>query len=690
MTQPRAGSRNRLLTRMLVLVVVPTALVMLLALGIAAARGFANLRRAAEAELQDIAEYAALEIEEGNRVATITARTMADAQMAGMFGDRRASLEYARRVLAASPEFTGAYFGYEPNADGADAASLAGGELPAKAMTPEGRFIPYWFIDVAKGDAVTLEQLVDMETSLYYQGARDAFVKEGSRGPMITEPYVYQGKMIVEQVCPIIIDGTFRGVAGVDRALAELDRELADLADESGADLYLVSSRGHFIAATTDDESAAEANRLRTRAVAATPYGALLNDLAGSIGGNRSVLSKEIDPVTAEEEYWVAAPIATGDWTLFLRRGEQSIVAPILTQLQQTLTIAFLGLAVVVALVVTGLVRVSRRVNRAADAAERVASGDLSIEIAAPEGGDETNALLRAIAKMTTNLNRIVGGVKEASIRINSTATQLAATSMEQEAIANGFGASATQIAASVKEISATSTSLARTMDEVGRLSSETTALAASGRDGLAGMEATMRGLDEATAGIAARLAAINERTAAITGVVTTINKVADQTNLLSVNAAIEAEKAGEYGVGFLVVAREIRRLADQTAAATLDIEEMVRQMQSAVSTGVMEMDRFADQVRRSVREVAEIGGQLVTIIGQVDEGSARFEQVREGMNAQSEGAEQIAAAMSGLTEGATRTTAAIHESSRAADELRQAIASLKESIAAFRLGGSR
>ncbi|NJL67659.1 MAG: hypothetical protein HC894_14525 [Microcoleus sp. SM1_3_4] len=72
-----------------------------------------------------------------------------------------------------------------------------------------------------------------------------------------------------------------------------------------------------------------------------------------------------------------------------------------------------------------------------------------------------------------------------------------------------------------------------------------------------------------------------------------TISKVADRTNLLSLNAPIEAEKAGEYGLGFAVVAREIRRLADQTAVATLDIEGMVRDMQSSVAAGVMEMDKF-------------------------------------------------------------------------------------------------
>jgi methyl-accepting chemotaxis protein WspA len=94
------------------------------------------------------------------------------------------------------------------------------------------------------------------------------------------------------------------------------------------------------------------------------------------------------------------------------------------------------------------------------------------------------------------------------------------------------------------------------------------------------------------------KLAVIREKADNITQVVTTMTKVADQTDLLSINAASEAEKAGEYGRGFRVVAREIRRLADQTAVATLDIEGMVRLAQGAVPAGVMQMDKFGEEVR--------------------------------------------------------------------------------------------
>src|SRR5579871_978526 len=173
-------------------------------------------------------------------------------------------------------------------------------------------------------------------------------------------------------------------------------------------------------------------------------------------------------------------------------------------------------------------------------------------------------------------------------------------------------------------------------MKEVADVAEQTAVRAASGQEGLTRMGATMRQVLEASASINARLAVLNEKTGNINTVVTTITKVADQTNLLSLNAAIEAEKAGEYGRGFAVVATEIRRLADQTATATYDIEQMVKEMQSAVAAGVMGMDKFSEEVRRGVEVVGQVSVELAQIIDQVQTLTPRFEMVGEGMEAQS------------------------------------------------------
>src|SRR5262249_55567030 len=158
----------------------------------------------------------------------------------------------------------------------------------------------------------------------------------------------------------------------------------------------------------------------------------------------------------------------------------------------------------------------------------------------------------------------------------------------EQNGTVQSFNAATTEIAASVRQITATGADLHSTMCEVQQRACEASTLADAGRSGLQQMEGTMQQLSGATGSISAKLGTIREKTDGINLLVTTITKVADQTNLLSINAAIEGEKAGEAGRGFLVVAREIRRLADQTALATLDIEQMVRHMQQAVHAGVM------------------------------------------------------------------------------------------------------
>ena len=211
--------------------------------------------------------------------------------------------------------------------------------------------------------------------------------------------------------------------------------------------------------------------------------------------------------------------------------------------------------------------------------------------------------------------------------------------------------------------------------------------LAGESREGLRGMEETMGGLLAATGMISGKLGAISERAAGIGSIVTTIGKVADQTNLLSLNASIEAEKAGEYGRGFAVVAREIRRLADQTAVATLDIERMVKDMHSAVSSGVMEMDKFIEQVRRGAGEVSKIGGQMGEVIERVEGLGPRFGEVREGMESQHAGAEQINEALVQLTETAGRTKESLQEFGRATEQLSQAVSGLRAEVARFSVG---
>ena len=214
-------------------------------------------------------------------------------------------------------------------------------------------------------------------------------------------------------------------------------------------------------------------------------------------------------------------------------------------------------------------------------------------------------------------------------------------------------------------------------------------ALAGSGQAAITSMEATMRQIMDASGSITGRLAVLNEKTGNINSVVTTITKVADQTNLLSLNAAIEAEKAGDYGLGFGVVAMEIRRLADQTAVATYDIEKMVKEMQSAVTTGVMGMDKFSEDVRRGFEEIRQVSAQLAQIIHQVQALTPRFQTVNDGMESQATGAQQISETLTHLTEAAFQTAESLRQSNHAIEQLNGAARGLQNSVSRFKLNGS-
>ena len=217
-------------------------------------------------------------------------------------------------------------------------------------------------------------------------------------------------------------------------------------------------------------------------------------------------------------------------------------------------------------------------------------------------------------------------------------------------------------------------------------MAEESEKLAGSGHAGLSRMEETMHQIMSAAGAINAKLTVLNEKAGNINQVVTTITKVADQTNLLSLNAAIEAEKAGEYGRGFAVVATEIRRLADQTAVATHDIEQMVKEMLSAVSAGVMGMDKFSEEVRRGVDEVKDVGSQLAQIIQHVQMMTPTFESVNEGMQAQATGAEQISDALGQLSEAAQQTVESLQQSSMAIDQLNETARILKGGVERIKL----
>jgi methyl-accepting chemotaxis protein WspA len=350
-----------------------------------------------------------------------------------------------------------------------------------------------------------------------------------------------------------------------------------------------------------------------------------------------------------------------------------------------SLVFAAVALAVVVLIGRSTVRFVSRSLGRVTQHLQALAAGEGNLAARMPvTTEDEIGELSEAFNALMEKLRALVRRVQESASKVATSAAELADTVRRQEGALSEQAASTEAARASAGQIAQTAGELAHTMREISDVTEQAVDLADTGRANLVRMERTIRNVQVASRSISDRLAAINAKAANITGVVTTIGKVAEQTNLLSLNASIEAAKAGEFGHGFGVVAREIRRLADQTATASQEIDETVKEMQAAVSSGVMSMERFTEEVRTTVADVSDAGAQLGRVIDQVSVLGPRFLEVGRGMTSQSQGAQQISAAVGELSVSATGSLATLKESARAIAQLEDAARELQREVERF------
>lgn len=299
---------------------------------------------------------------------------------------------------------------------------------------------------------------------------------------------------------------------------------------------------------------------------------------------------------------------------------------------------------------------------------------------------DEIGQLVHSFYEMITTLNSLVGHVQKSGEMVTGSAIKMGAAINQLEMTVEDQATATQELGSTSREISSTADELARTMNGATEVAVNTAGLASRGVSDLEIMAENMQKMREASSEIFSKLSIINSKAANISTVVTSISKISEQINLLSLNAAIEAEKAGEFGQGFSIVAREIRKLADQTAMSTLDIEKIVAEMTSAVSAGVMGMDKFRQQVESGVSNVEELGNGIGEVVKQVHSLSPQFESVNEGMQNQSDGAAQISKAMLQLSEISVQTRDSLEEFISVAEKLTESVTGLEQEISVFKV----
>jgi methyl-accepting chemotaxis protein len=674
MTESTLPFRHRLVGKMTLFGIVPTLVLVLVMVFVGVRRDLERAERDAERSIIDATRAALSSLEYQSGHAADLAAMLAEAQLhGGMFGNRESTAALLRHLVEGHDDISSLKIVYELGADSQSATS--------------GRFAA----DVARDALGRVAVREGPVQDPFYDAMRRAVAQERRSRPFSGLAADPAGRAVVQQGAPLVVEGKFVGAVIVEHPLGTIQSELLELSRRFAVESYV--SDGERVIAAHQTAIAPSASEREPSPVAFGTGQAIGEDVERAFrtfldrpGGVQTLVA--LDAQGVPHRFGIAR-LHHGGWTLVLRTPLGEASQSLASVLTANLVPAAIGVTLIATVLFLFARGVGRRLERAVTAARRIAEGNLAEPVPEADAEDESGVLLATFERMTDNLNRIVGHVRHASIQINSTATELAATSRELETTATGFGASATEVAAATRQISTTGEELLHTMQAVADSAAGAAEKAQDSRNGLRSMQTSVRRLDEAAHSVAARLGAINEKAKGINAIVATITKVADETNLLSVNAAIEAEKAGDFGLGFLIVAREIRRLADQTASATLDIERMIRHMQSAVVAGVTEMDRFGESLRTVLDDVDRVGNRVQGIIAHVEDDTIRFVQVTEGMRSQAAGAKQIDEAMRDLSIGARQTMESAAGFGNAAGDLERAIAALKITVSSMRLRDS-
>ncbi|HEX8704056.1 MAG TPA: methyl-accepting chemotaxis protein [Myxococcaceae bacterium] len=349
-----------------------------------------------------------------------------------------------------------------------------------------------------------------------------------------------------------------------------------------------------------------------------------------------------------------------------------------------------LGIAVVVLTVLLmAAFQLSRVVTvpleRLARAAAGIAAGDLRQQIDT-RGSDEIGELARSFAKMAGTVTHLLTDLRSAAADIEREATSALTTSTQQSAMAHEQASAINETSTTVAEIAQTSKQATTYADSVISGTQRSEALSTEGQKVVAESVAGMEKLGEQVRTIALAITELNERTLQISDIITTVRDVAEQSNLLALNASIEAAKAGDHGRGFAVVAMEMRTLAEQSKVAANQVRALLGEVQKGTKAAVAATDEGSRRAQAAMALAQSAGSAILGLAEVIRESSGAARQIAGNTRQQTIGVEQIATAMSELSSAMTDTVSGTRQIEQVAGNLTNLSKRFSELVGRYQL----